>query len=439
MPPRVGRLPWLGAGAALLTNPTQFFARSRRRHGDTFVVDALGYRLFCVFSPDGVRALYRLEESQASFGLATYELVMKRKLPTEMVIGRRTFPHDLFAREDVEEYLEHLGTAVDAQLAELAQLAQHAPLGMPADSAETGEFEIFAFARRLGHRLGLTSWAGAEAASTENLARLTPLLDQLDQGESFVRPTSLLSTALTKRRRETDAMHGVERIIAELTTARAGQPPRGDYLERIYSAFSDLDEPERSVQTARDIMLIHMGAQSNLYAALAWTLVNLLERPELIARIRNGDEDLLERTASESIRMAQRSITLRLVLKPTTIVSDGTPYTLAPGTMITTMLSVTNTTAAEGLDRFDPDRYEGRRLCPHADLATPELVSTFGHAVHACPAQRFAISAIRISLARLFDRYDLTKHFDSPRALPRQLGGVARADRACMVSYRARR
>ena len=136
--------------------------------------------------------------------------------------------------------------------------------------------------------------------------------------------------------------------------------------------------------------------------------------------------------------MAQRSITLRMVLRPITFASDGVAYDLAPGTMITTMLPVTNTSAAPGLDVFDPDRYEGRRLCPHAGLATPELVSTFGHAVHACPAQRFAISAIRISLMRLLERYRLEKRFERPGPLPRQLGGVARADRPCRVGYRRR-
>jgi cytochrome P450 len=424
MPARLGRLPWLGAGISLLRNPTDFFARARRRYGDTFVVDAFGYRLFCVFSPEGVRALYRLEEAQASFGLATYELVMKRKLPVEMVIGRRTMPHDLFAREDVEEYLGCLEAAVDVQLSELG--AQ-------------GEFEIFTFARRLGHRLGLSCWAGAEAGSATNLARLAPLFDTLDQGESFVRPTSLIRTLLTKRYRETEAMHGIERIVAELiATRRKRAVASEDYLDRIYAAFSDLQEPERSIQTARDIMLIHMGAQSNLYAALAWTLVNLLEHEETLRRVIDGDDDLLERAASESIRMAQRSITLRMALEPVTIETGNGAYEIAAGTMITTMLSVTNTTAAPGLDRFDPDHYEGRRLCPHAGLAAQELVSTFGHGVHSCPAQRFAISAIRISLTRLFERFELTKGFEYPGPLARQLGGVARADRPCVVSYQRR-
>jgi cytochrome P450 len=426
MPPRIGRLPRIGAGVRLLRNPTEFLAAARRRHGDTFVVDAFGYRLFCVFSPQGVRALYRLEESDASFGLATYELVMKRKLPSQMLLGRRTLPHDLFARDDVEEYLDNLDSAVTVQLDELGS---------------DGEFEVFAFARRLGHRLGLSSWAGADAASARNLARLTPLLDQLDQGESFVRPTSLLRTLVTGRKREIAAMHGIEAIIAELIAARSLDSDRAktdDYLDRIYSAFSDLDEPERSVQTARDIMLIHMGAQSNLYSALAWTLINLVERPELMERVRRGDGDLLERAASESIRMAQRSITLRMVLKPITIDTGPQSYRLEPGTMVTTMLSVTNTTCAAGLERFDPDHYEGRRLCEHAGPSTTELVSTFGHGIHACPAQRFAISAIRISLMRLLESFELSKRFDRPGPLPRQIGGVARADRPCTVAYRAR-
>ena len=52
MPPRApGALPWIGAGLALLRGPTRFFTETRRALGDTYVVDAFGYRLFCVFSP----------------------------------------------------------------------------------------------------------------------------------------------------------------------------------------------------------------------------------------------------------------------------------------------------------------------------------------------------------------------------------------------------
>jgi cytochrome P450 len=425
MPPRVaGRLPWAGAGFALLRNPTELFRRARASLGDTFVVDAFGYRLFSVFSPAGVRQLYALPEHEASFGLATYELVLKHKVPLELLDGRRNFPHTLFGKQDVEDYLEHLESAVALQLAELGT---------------HGTFEIFAAMRRLGHRLGLAAWAGREAASAHHLDRLIPLFQQLDTGDSFVRPAQAFVTTLTCKRRERTAMHGIEAIIAEILRARRrdGRSP-DDYLQRIAGSFAELPEAEADVNAARDIMLIHMGAQSNLYAALAWTLVNLLLHPEHLARVRAGDDVLLEQSANESIRLAQRSITLRYVMSPLAFDDGACTYHLDPGVMITTMLPVNNTSAAPGLERFDPTHYDGRRLAERVVLPARELVSTFGHGRHSCPAQRFSISAIRIAVRRLVDAYDLTPRFTSVEPRPRQIGGVARAAAPCMVAYRRR-
>jgi cytochrome P450 len=179
-----------------------------------------------------------------------------------------------------------------------------------------------------------------------------------------------------------------------------------------------------------------MGAQSNLFAALAWTLVNLLLHPELLARVRAGDDDLLERSAHESIRLAQRSLTLRRVLRPIEVETETGRHRLAPGVFLATMLSVNNTRAAPGLERFDPDHYEGRRLA--VKLPARELVSTFGHGRHSCPAQRFSISAIRVAVRRLLERYELTPLFAAATPKRRQIGGVARAAQPCFVRYATR-
>jgi cytochrome P450 len=426
MPPRVGAVPGVGAGLGLLRGPTAFFAAQRARHGDTFVVDAFGYRLFCVFSPAGVRALYAAPENVASFGLATFELVFRRKLPLELAIGRRNRPHDLFRNPDVETYLAHLETAVAREIEALG---------------DAGEFEAFAEAKRLGYRLGLASWAGAEAASPRTLDRLIRAFDRLDAADSFVQPIATLWSQATGKRRERAAMREIERVVGEILAARrtAGARP-GDFLEQIEASFADLPLPERDVQVARDLMLIQMGAQSNLPAALGWTLVNLLLRPDLLARVAAGDDALLERCAVESIRLGQRSLTLRRVLRPLAVETERGKFELAPGVMLATMLSVTNPTAAPGLDRFDPDHYQGRRLADAVASALParELVSTFGHGAHACPAQRFSISAIRIAVRRLVERYDLAPRFTSAAPRARQLGGVARAERPCLVRYRRR-
>ena len=426
MPPHAtGPIPWLGAGLGLLRDPTAHLTALRARHGDTFVLDGLGYRLFFVFSPAGVRALYAAPEHEASFGLATFELVLKRKIPFELAAGRRNLPHDLFKNPDVETYLGHLERAVAFEIEALGA---------------RGAFEAFAEAKRLGYRLGLASWAGEEAASPRHLPTLIAAFERLDSSDSFVRPLRTAWSMATKKRGEWRAMAEIEAIVSAILESRraSGRRP-GDYLDQIEGSFADLPIPERDVQVARDLMIIQMGAQSNLFAALAWTLVNLLLHPDVLARVRAGDDALLERAAHESIRLAQRSLTLRQVLSPFEVATERGTYRLAPGVFLATLLSVNNPHAAPGLDRFDPDHYVGRKLADTIALPARELVSTFGHGRHSCPAQRFSISAIRIAIRRLLDHYDLTPRFRSARPLARQIGGVARAAAPCVVAYSARR
>ena len=405
----------------LLRDPTSFFVGERRRVGDTFLVDAFGYRLLCVFSPAGVRSLYALPEHEASFGLATYTL-LSRKVPTELFADIRNPPHKLFGSKDVEGYLD---TLRDAVAVEMRDLGSH------------GSFELFARMRTLGHRLGLASWAGRDAASEPYFSRLAMLLDRLDSAEAFVRPSRSFATWATRKSRERRAMHAIEDVIAQIWTARQrGGERHDDFLEEIHESFADVEGPRRLTLTARDVIVLHLGSQSNLYAALAWTLANLLLRPDDARRVRDGDTALLERYAYESIRVAQRSITLRQVLRPVALDAGDRVYDVPPGVMITTMLSVTNTSAAAGLETFDAGHYDGRRLDPTIPLETKELVSTFGHGSHSCPAQRFSISAIRIAVGTLLEHYELAPRFTSVEPKRRQLGAVARAERPCVVDYR---
>ena len=234
-------------------------------------------------------------------------------------------------------------------------------------------------------------------------------------------------------------MHGIETVVAEIWDSRRLEGrAEHDFLELLVDSYADLPADDQLIGAARDVIMLHVGAQSNLYAALAWTLVRVLEHPDLAEAIRAGDDDLLERCASEAIRLAQRSITLREVLTPIEIDDGERTYFLGPGTFVTTMLSVTNPTAAPGLDEFDPGHYIGRRLAPDVAVETKELVSTFGHGSHSCPAARFSISAIRIAVRRLLEAYVLTPEFDRPEPRRRQLGGVARSERPIRVSYTAR-
>jgi len=426
--PRVsGVLPWVGAGVSLLKDPTTFFQRTRERIGDTFLVEAFGYRLFCVFSPEGVKGLWALPEAQASKGVADFGM-LAHKVPGELFVGRRTFPHMLFAREDVETYLDNLVAAVDLELDALGS---------------RGELEAFAHSRRLAHRMGLASWGSRAATTPDRIERLITAFDALDSSESFVHPERAFMTWATGMRREKAALATIESIYAEiletlppLTSDGTGGEP--GFFDRIRAAWRDTRGDEQVRGIARDVVLVHMGSQSNLFAAMAWTLVHLLERPELLEAVRQGDDALLERCAHESIRLRQRSIVLRRILKPCSLTDEQATYQLEPGLSLATMMSVTNTTSAPGLDRFDPEHYRGPLFQRAKELPGKELVSTFGHGAHYCPAARFSISAIRIATRALLERFELEPRFEAPGSLRRQIGGVARADRPCRVGYARR-
>lgn len=125
--------------------------------------------------------------------------------------------------------------------------------------------------------------------------------------------------------------------------------PKRDFLEAMFDEFSDLPEKEQAIRATCSILAIHMASQSNLFAAVAWTIVNILQYHEQFAAVMNEIDGLKERYGEkgytndiqamdgldhldkcfhESIRLAQQSLTLRLVLKPIQI--DG--YTVVPGT-----------------------------------------------------------------------------------------------------------
>lgn len=423
MPPRVGGpFPKVEAGLRLLRDPTAFFAAARAEHGDTYAVDAFGYRLLCVFSPEGVKNLWAVPEEQASKGLADYAL-LRHKVPDELFAGRRTRPHDLFRSDDTASYLANLERALDAQLAEMG---------------DKGSVELFALTRRLGHRLGLASWGGVVGESAKYLDRLIPALDRLDAADSFVHPQRGLWSMLTRKRAARRAIAELDRSFAEVIEIRESEGlDETELFARICARWADAPGGERHVGIARDIALVHMGSMSNLFAALAWTLIHVLERPELIELVCE-DDALLDRVTFESIRLRQRSIVLRQVLRPTELCDEETAYQAEPGVFLATMMSVTNTTALANLDRFDPRNYRGPRFERAGELPAKELVTTFGHGRHACPAQVFSVAAIRTTVQRLLRHYTFTRKFRDPQPLARQLGGIARADRACPVEYHLR-
>jgi len=416
-PPLAGfALPWDDPD---LTDPVSTLAQARADLGDTFEVASGRDRYLFVFSPDALRAFYALPECDASKGLADYRMLV-RKLPEELFAGVRTLAHDLFGAQDVEAYLGHLDYALDLELAELG------PAGM---------IDAFGFARRVGHRLGLACWIGDRAAEPAWFDRLVAELDHLDGADAFVHPARMRAVASADKHIERAALARFEVAVGELLAER--RRDRHGFVDEIARRWSDTHEPARTQGIAHDVVLLHVATMTNLFAALGWTLAHLALEPDRLAR-GAGDGAFFERCALESTRIGQCSLMSRTVMTDLEFDDGTTRYQLSRGVTLATVLALTNTSAAPGMDRYDPDRWAGRRLREEDALATREAVTVFGHGPHRCPAQRFSLSAITRTIRRLSESYELDAQFSEIRPIVEQIGGVARAADPCPIAYRVR-
>ncbi|WP_167103299.1 cytochrome [Mycobacterium sp. DL592] len=399
-------------------------AAARERCGDTFVVQSGSAKYLFTFSPAGVESFYALAEEAASKGVADF-LMLRRKLPDEVFVGRRLLPSSLFRRDDVTSYLANLDRALDATEAELV---------------ESGTVDLFALTRRLGHRMGLASWAGPGCADGEAFERLVRAFDVLDGSDAFVHPDAMAAVAASGMRAERAALEEISGVMeASLQHYDSIPDPGAGLFSRIVDAWSPESRDVRNRGIAMDVALIHIASMSNLMAALGWALVDLILHPDQLRLVAGGDRDLATSCALESTRLAQRSIMARAVLEPVAFDTGSGVVDVPKGWTIATLLPLLNTSAAAGLAEWDPSRWHRHRLVNAHALASPMLVTAFGHGRHSCPAQPFSLAAMAMAMTRLASRYDLRPEWnDYPRPVPAQIGGVARAADPCAVRYTAR-
>jgi cytochrome P450 len=413
-------LPW----DVPVSDAVAVIAAARAQHGDTFAVESGGDRYLFTFSPTGVESFYALTEETASKGVADY-LMLRRKLPDDIFTGRRILPSMLFRRDDVAGYLANLDRALEQTTTELGS---------------AGAVDVFDLMRRLGHRMGLASWAGPGSADGADFERLVRAFDTLDGSDAFVHPDRMAAVAATDKRAERAALEEIADAIADAVHRfDDGETQDHDLFGRIVDAWSSESPRSRLHGIALDVALIHIASMSNLAAALGWALVDLLEHPAQLKRVSLDDNAFAQSCALESTRMAQRSIMARTVLSPVTFDTGEVSYQVPPGWTIATLLPLLNTSAAPGLTRWDPDRWTRHHLTERDALPSPMLVTAFGHGRHSCPAQPFSLAAMTAAMTHLLREYLMTPHWTShPQPVGAQIGGVARAAGPCRVDYVSR-
>ncbi len=61
--------------------------------------------------------------------------------------------------------------------------------------------DVFAFTRRLGHRMGLAAWAGESTRDRTRFDELVDALDALDGSAAFVHPEAMAAVAASGKQR----------------------------------------------------------------------------------------------------------------------------------------------------------------------------------------------------------------------------------------------
>ena len=301
---------------------------------------------------------------------------------------------------------------------------------------------MFDLTRRIGHRVGLASWGGPGSSSPPALDSLIAALDMLDGSEAFVHPDAMADVARAGKAAEKAALDEATELLGaalDCLDADPGLSSQHPLFSRIAASWSDESAAPRRTGVAHDVALIHIASMSNLFAAMGWAFTDLLGDSDAGRRVQSGDSIWAEQCAMESTRMAQRSIMSRYVLEPVTLFDGSRTFEVGPGTTIATLLPLTNTSSAPGYDRWDPSRWNRRRLADPDALAAVELVTVFGHGKHSCPAQPFSLAAITAAVTTLLSSFAWTPGWtERPRPVPAQIGGVARAAGPCPVTYRRR-
>lgn len=430
----------IGAGLRFFQSPTDFLSAMRREYGDTFLLDVFGYKLFCVFSPQGLKSLYAAAEDEASFGMATFDM-----------LGFKT-PLEIFMDADINLFYELLlPQKVAAYIKDFAQVVTQVIAGW----GLSGQLDVFDEIRTLEQRVGFKVWIGEEAVQDGVWQELKMHFDVLSQESAFVSPQQTLETLTTGKAKE---KHAVARIMSMVDGIIAGRTEKNawpdDNFTFLYRRFKS-DDPQVTLRKlTHNVINANQGFLSNLFAALGWALINLKQHPQTQQRLelelaatqaQFGDRfyesqaaldsmRFCEQLLMESVRLAQRSITLRKVMKEIQFDCGDTVYTIQPGVYITTMLSVINTQTPE-LALFDPDHYHGRKIDPQLIAQGKETISTFGHGTHACPAQKFSHNMCKVLLSLLLENFTFTSPQSAPEPSRAQMGGVARPEGEVMLGY----
>jgi cytochrome P450 len=383
-PPILQTLRWL-------LRPISFLESCRRRFGDTFSVQFLGFRtpMVMLSDPEAIRALYGnpaqglppgrslallpILGSRSLLLLEGREHLARRRLMLPPFHGERMRAYEATVREvvarDVEAWPEGEPFSIHPRMQGVTlEVILRAVFGVTDPERRTR------LADRVGHLLAETASAGLQFAVLLSRRFGTP--DPLDRLQAL--------------RGEIDAM-----LDLEIAERRAD--PREDILSMLVAARFEGGEPLDDAEIRDQLMTLLLAGHETTATGLAWTVDLLVRHPavleHLVADVDAGGQAYVRAVVTESLRLRPVvPLAGRRLVAPLRV--DG--HELPAGTDVTPAIWLAHTRA----DRYpEPFAFRPERFLDGASSTSAWI--PFGGGVRRCIGAAFAEMEMRVALAEI--------------------------------------
>lgn len=411
-------LPTLVQALLLGFRPHAFGAACRRRYGDTYTIRFPGAPpIVAVAHPDAVKQVFTGSTDGLHAGEANGQLGPLLGWSSLLLLDgarhleERRLLMPPFHGERMQAYAEVMVEVTDRAIAAWPRETPFPVLAeMQAITLDVILRAVFGFEEE-HERARLRERLRALVRVAANPLWLVPML-RVDLGP--LTPWR----ELTRTRREVEGI-----LRAEFARRRAERVEgRSDVLSMLLDARYEDGRAMRDDELCDEMITLLLAGHETTATALAWTVHHVLRAPDVLARVRAeladvvGDGELraehlsrleyLDAVVKEGLRINPVLDDVgRIVKRPIEIGGWRLPAGVAVAAQI--HLVHHREDIYPGPERFDPERFVGRRSDPYTFLP-------FGGGARRCLGMAFALYEMKVVLARVLALTDLRLASDRP-------------------------
>ncbi len=311
---------------------------------------------------------------------------------------------------------------------------------------DEGEFDLYETFATLGMNIAASAFMGEEIRG--RMHEFKPLYEDLARGMEFVLPPNL---PLPRFRRRDRAKQRLGALIRPLIAHRQAHPERyDDFLQTIVEG-KDVEGKAETEETIIGLALMTIfTAYITTAAQTSWSVIQLLQHPDYLARVKEEVEAVLpekiaELTTAELARLEHLDWALLETQRMHPAMShyaryNAETYQLGGYSIPKGWFTMVCPAVAHRLPEVfsQPDLYDPFRFSPARaeDRRHPYSLIGFGAGLYRCPGAGFGVNEMKCILSLLLQQYEVELIW--PRQGRDFEMGVIRPNPPCRVRYQKR-